>query len=114
MGQKEMWLVAVALTAIMFVWSLAVMFTVVKSWTQAQLLGIPASFGLLVGMRLRRSPVRFLLGTAIVLHNRGQTVPLADVERAYLEDGKRQTSEYELAELVIQGRQPPGGSPSPD
>ena len=104
MGQKEMWLVVAALTALSFLLSLAVLFTVVRLWTQARLLGIPVLFGPLIGMRLRGSPVRFLLGTAVVLHTRGQTVPLVEVERAYLLDGKRQTGEHELAELVLRHR----------
>ncbi|HUR55297.1 MAG TPA: hypothetical protein VMZ71_14275 [Gemmataceae bacterium] len=106
MGQREVLLVVAALTALAFAYSLYVLFTTVRLFTLAGLSRTPVTFGQLLGMRLRGTPVRLLVHTAILLNQRGTPAPLNEVERAYLLDGKRETDADALALLVIERRQP--------
>ena len=106
MGQKELLLVAVALTALAFLYSLFVLFTTVRLFTLAGLTRTPVTFGQILGARLRGSPVRVLVHTAILLNQRGTPAPLNEIERAYLWDGKRGRNPDVLARLVVERRQP--------
>jgi uncharacterized protein YqfA (UPF0365 family) len=106
MAQVNLWLVVVALTVLTFAYSMLVLFTTLRLVTQAQLTGTPVTFGQLLGMRLRGTPVRLVVHAAILLTQRGTPASLVEVERAYLLGGKRETNPDALARLVAAGRQP--------
>jgi len=111
MGQREVLLVVAALTALTFAYSLYVLFTTLRLLTLAGLTRTPVTFGQILGARLRGSPVRPLVHTAILLNQRGTPAPLNEIERAYLLDGKRETNPDILARLVVEGRQPADAKP---
>ncbi len=69
-------------------------------WVSAIASGVQLPLGRLVGMRLRRCPVRLLVDAHIALAKRGHSVNLDVVEMVYLAHRSNVRHEQDLVSLV--------------
>jgi len=101
---KEALLVVAATMMLVFLVFLLLFFSVVRVWIQGLTSGVPVSIFEIIGMRLRRSPPALIVHAAVILHHRGEKVPVAEIERCCLGFGNSQTNANDLADLVLEKR----------
>ena len=59
-----------------------------KTWIRAQAAGVPVSFGVLIGMRLRKVPAGLIVNALIMVHRAGvEDVTVEKLERHHLAGG---------------------------
>lgn len=103
MPKEAIFAVAIAVTLVFLVF-LLLFFSVIRIWIQGLLSGALVSIFEIIGMRLRRTPPGLIVHTAIILHHRGENVPVAEIERCYLGFGNSQMNANDLADLVLEKR----------
>lgn len=102
-------MVVAAAMAVVFLVFLLLMFFSLRLWVQAMLCGVPVSIVTVIAMRLRGTPAALVLHAAAALRQRGETVTVEEVERAYLAHGRgREMGATELADLVLEKRDKTG------
>lgn len=87
-NQQASWIffaVAFIFFVVFFGLILSVAIVFVRPWMRAALSGVPVSAIQLVGMYLRRSPVRKIIDCGIMAAHGGHGVPWADLEHAALQ-----------------------------
>lgn len=80
-------IIAIAFAAVILLallTSCLMFFQLGRPWLRAFLAGGHVSLFDIVGMRMRNTPVNLVLDTYITFVQRGEKVPLADIERCYL------------------------------
>ncbi|MFM7070855.1 MAG: flotillin-like FloA family protein [Planctomycetota bacterium] len=91
--------VVLALIALMFFTSLALVVWVIKPWLRAFMHGVPVSLFHILGMRLRGNPPTILIDAYIKLHRAGDEVTLAELEHTYIDSRSRILSDLDLVEV---------------
>ncbi len=104
MNDKDIAIAVAAVTSVVFLLFLVLMFFSLRLWMQALLTNTPISIGQIIGMRLRSSPATLIVHATIALRHRGEAVTVDQVERCFLAFGTRTMTGTELADLVLQKR----------
>ena len=65
------WIVMILIAAIMMLIMIGVIIAFFKTWIRAYASGVPVSFGVLIGMRLRKVPAGLIVDGLIMAHQAG-------------------------------------------
>ncbi len=77
-------------------------FVVVRPWLAAVSSNVRVPLGRVIGMHLRRTPVRLLVDAHVTLSKRGYTVPFDLVETVYLANRPGVRDEQDLVSRVVE------------